>query len=150
MRAVVQRVRGASCRVGGEVTGGFSSLGLFVLLGITHDDTPEKANKMARKIAELRIFEAGADLEKKPVATSALEADLDVLVVSQFTLYGDTRKGRRPSWTNAAPAPIAQPLYEQVVSGLRASGLRVHTGIFGAEMAISSVNDGPFTVLLEL
>ena len=112
----------------------------MVLLGVARGDGPQQAAVVARKIAELRILDGEA---------SAQDAGAPVLVVSQFTLYGDTRKGRRPSWAHAAPGPEAEPLVEAVVADLRGRGLRVETGHFGAMMEVSLVNDGPFTVLVE-
>jgi D-tyrosyl-tRNA(Tyr) deacylase len=127
---------GGSSRVVGEI-----GPGLLVLLGVTHDDTAATAETMARKLHELRILR-----EER----SAADARAPLLVVSQFTLYGDARKGRRPSWIAAAPGPVAQPLVDTTVAALRARGARVETGEFGAAMRVASVNDGPFTVLLEL
>ncbi len=141
MRAVVARVTRASVTVDGEVVGAIDEPGLLVLLGVHADDTPAHADTMARKLHELRILR-----DEQSCAT--LGAPL--LVVSQFTLYGDTRKGRRPSWTAAARPEIAQPLVENVITRLRARGAMVATGRFGAMMAVESVNDGPFTVLLEV
>jgi len=137
----VQRVTRASVRVAGEVVGRIDGPGLAVLVGATHDDTPAAAQKLADKLWGLRIL----DQEK---SCSDLRAPL--LVISQFTLYGDTRKGRRPSWIAAAPGPVAEPLIDAVVAALRAHGATVATGVFGAEMAVELVNDGPFTVLLEV
>ena len=114
---------------------------LLVLLGVTHTDDDAVADRMGGKIAGLRILRD---------ERSALDDGAPVLLVSQFTLYGDTRKGRRPSWVAAAPGPVAEPLVERVVGALRGLGLVVETGVFGASMAVTSVNDGPFTVLLEL
>lgn len=141
MRAVAARVSRASVTVDGSVIGGFDEPGLLVLLGIHTDDTEAHAATMARKLHELRIL---AD-EQSCATTGA-----PLLVVSQFTLYGDTRKGRRPSWTAAARPEIAEPLVDAVVTGLRERGARVHTGRFRARMAVESVNDGPFTVLVEV
>ena len=141
MRAVVTRVLSASVTVDGHVVGDLPEPGLLVLLGVTHIDTEEIADRMAAKIHQLRIL---ADDES--LATSGAGA----LVVSQFTLYGDTRKGRRPSWSAAAPGPVAEPLVARTVSTLAGFGTPVATGIFGAMMAVRSVNDGPFTVLLDL
>jgi D-tyrosyl-tRNA(Tyr) deacylase len=118
--------------------------GLLALVGVGHDDDAAVAGAMARKIHELRIF-PGPDGE-----VSAADLELPVLVVSQFTLYADTRKGRRPSWQDAAPATIAQPLVEEVVAELRRRGCTVATGMFGARMQVTSVNDGPMTLLLEV
>ncbi|MGE3812988.1 MAG: D-aminoacyl-tRNA deacylase [Candidatus Nanopelagicales bacterium] len=153
MRAVVQRARGASVAVDGAVVGAFEGPGLVVLVGVTHDDTVEIAEKLAVKVHELRIFDA--DHSPVPVEDgrrelSAAELGLPLLVVSQFTLYGDTRKGRRPSWTAAAPGPVAEPLVDHVVEVLRARGATVRTGVFGADMKVSLTNDGPITVLVEV
>ncbi|HEX6917767.1 MAG TPA: D-aminoacyl-tRNA deacylase [Phycicoccus sp.] len=141
MRAVLQRVSGASVRVDGEVVGEIAGSGLLALVGVTHDDGPEQVETMARKIAELRILEG----ERSVADTGA-----SVLVVSQFTLYADTRKGRRPSWNAAAPAPVAEPVVEQVVAALRARGVSVETGRFGAHMDVALVGDGPVTIILEV
>ncbi|MCF2711950.1 MAG: D-aminoacyl-tRNA deacylase [Schaalia hyovaginalis] len=140
MRAVIQRVLRACVTVEGRVVGEIRGPGLMVLLGVKRGDGPEQAATVARKIAELRILEGEA---------SVSEAGAPVLVVSQFTLYGDTRKGRRPSWSQAAPGPEAEPLVDAVVADLRARGLEVATGEFGAMMQVELVNDGPFTVLVE-
>ena len=141
MRAVAQRVSEASVRVGGAVIGAIDGPGLLVLVGVTHDDTAEKARKLAAKLWGLRIL----DGEK---SCSDLAAPL--LVVSQFTLYADTAKGRRPTWNNAAPGPVAEPLVDAVVAELRALGARVETGKFGADMKVALVNDGPITIIIEL
>lgn len=140
MRAVVSRVLSAGVAVDGSVTGEIGP-GLLVLLGVTHTDTPSTAQTMARKLHELRILRN---------EESAATAGAPLLVVSQFTLYGDTRKGRRPSWLAAAPGPVAEPLVDAVVADLRGRGARVETGVFGASMQVASVSDGPFTVLLEI
>lgn len=161
MRAVIQRANGAKCSVEGAVTGSFAGPGLVVLVGVTQSDTVAQAQTLARKIANMRIFDAPgaydaavAGSEKLPEArgkeVSALDLGLPILVVSQFTLYGDARKGNRPSWIAAAPGNMAQPLVEQVCVGLEALGIKVERGKFGADMQISFTNDGPFTVLLEL
>ena len=144
MRAVVQRVTSASVTVAGELVGQIGA-GLLALVGVTHTDTPADAAKLARKIAGLRILRDGG---RDEAAADALGAP--VLIVSQFTLYGDTAGGRRPSWQAAAPGPVAEPLVAAVVAELKRLGLPVETGIFGAMMAVASVNDGPFTVLLEV
>lgn len=144
MRAVVSRVSEASVVVDGEVVGELTSPGLLVLLGVTHTDTVISATKMAAKIAGLRILRGATG------DVSALELGAPLLVVSQFTLYGDTSKGRRPSWSAAAPGPQAEPLVDATVKALRDNGLSVATGVFGAMMAVSSVNDGPFTLVLEV
>ncbi|MEU8261180.1 D-aminoacyl-tRNA deacylase [Micromonospora sp. NPDC048999] len=140
MRAVVQTVSRASVTVGDEVVGEIGT-GLLVLLGVTHADTPQVAATMARKIHELRIL----DGEKSAADTSA-----PILLVSQFTLYGDARKGRRPSWTAAAPAEQAEPLVTAVVQALRDRGATVETGRFRAHMLVESINTGPHTLLLDL
>ena len=140
MRAVVQRVSRARVSVGGEVVGAVERPGLLVLLGVTHDDGPAQVERIARKVAELRILRG---------EVSALDAGAPVLVVSQFTLYADTAKGRRPTWAAAAPGPVAEPLVAAVVAALRERGLEVATGAFGADMAVELVNDGPVTILLE-
>jgi D-tyrosyl-tRNA(Tyr) deacylase len=127
--------------VGGEIVGAIDEPGLLVLLGVHHDDTAEHARKMAQKLHGLRIL----DDEQSCESTGA-----PLLVVSQFTLYGDTRKGRRPSWTAAARPEHAEPLVNAVVQELRQKGARVETGRFRAEMKVRSVNDGPFTVLIEV
>lgn len=163
MRAVIQRATSGEVRVDGTVVGrlalsggsagpagsagdeagegtGGARQGLVVLLGVQRGDGPEQVATVARKIAELRIL----DDER-----SALDAGAPILVISQFTLYGDTRKGRRPSWAHAAPGDEAEPLVDAVVADLRGRGLHVETGQFGAMMEVSLVNDGPFTVLVE-
>ncbi len=141
MRAVVARVTSASVTVDGRVTGAIKEPGLLVLLGIHTTDTPEKADLMARKLYELRILR-----DEESCATSGAP----LLVVSQFTLYGETRKGRRPSWIHAARPEQAEPLVDAVVAALRSRGVHVETGEFGAMMSVASVNDGPFTVLVEI
>lgn len=140
MRAVVQRVSRAAVRVDGVVVGAIEEPGLLVLVGATHDDGAAQVELIARKVAELRILRD---------ERSAVDAGAPVLVVSQFTLYGDTRKGRRPTWNAAAPRPVAEPLVDAVVEALRARGLTVEQGVFGADMAVELVNDGPVTILLE-
>jgi D-aminoacyl-tRNA deacylase len=141
---VVQRVSEAAVTVEGEVIGAVGR-GLCVLLGVTHDDDEAAARKMAAKLWTLRLFD---DAEGR-MGVGADEAGAELLVISQFTLYGDTRKGRRPSWTAAAPGPIAEPLVDEVVGELRRLGATVATGRFGAMMEVSLVNDGPTTVLVE-
>ncbi len=140
MRVVVQRVSRASVTVDGQVVERLDRPGLAVLVGVTHGDTAERAAALARKVADLRILRG---------ERSALDEGAPVLVVSQFTLYADTRKGRRPSWSAAAPGPVAQPLVELFTGALRALGLEVATGVFGADMAVELVNDGPVTLVLE-
>jgi D-tyrosyl-tRNA(Tyr) deacylase len=144
VRSVVQRVTRASVSVDGDVVGAIDRPGLLALVGVTHDDTPAHAEKLARKIAGLRI------LRDESGEVSALDVGAPVLVVSQFTLYADTRKGRRPSWGAAAPGPVAEPLVEAVVAGLRTLGVEVATGRFGAMMAVDLVNDGPFTLVVDV
>lgn len=143
MKAVVTRVTRASVRVDGEVVGeidGGDTGGLLALVGVGRDDDPDAWETMARKIAELRIL----DGEK-----SAVDVGAPVLVVSQFTLMGATKKGRRPSWTDAAPGEAAEPVIAKIVGRLRERGLEVAEGRFGAMMDVESVNSGPFTVLVE-
>lgn len=144
MRAVLQRVLRASVMVerpqGPQVVGAIDRPGILALVGVTHEDGPEQAEVVARKIAELRIL-AGE--------RSVLDESAPVLVVSQFTLYADTRKGRRPSWNGAAPRPVAEPLVEAVVDRLRERGVEVATGEFGAAMRVELVNDGPVTIMVE-
>jgi D-aminoacyl-tRNA deacylase len=140
MRAVVQTVSRASVTVAGAVVSEITD-GLLVLLGVTHADDVQVASTMARKVYELRIL----DEER-----SAADLGAPVLVVSQFTLYGDVRKGRRPSWTAAAPGAVAEPLVAAFADALRARGATVATGVFGAHMLVESVNVGPRTVLLDV
>jgi D-aminoacyl-tRNA deacylase len=131
----------ASVSVGGHVAGAIGEPGLLVLVGVTHDDTPAQAAKLAAKLWGLRIL----DGEK-----SCSDVNAPLLVISQFTLYADTRKGRRPTWQAAAPGPVAEPLMDEVAAALRELGARVQTGVFGAHMTVSLVNDGPVTVILEM
>ena len=145
MRAVVQRVTRARVRVGDE-TVGETGAGLCVLVGVTHTDGAAEAERLAAKLANLRLFDDDAGVMNR----SVLEAGGGVLVVSQFTLYGDTSGGRRPSWSAAAPRDHARPLVEAVVAGLRDLGLPVATGSFGADMKVELVNNGPVTVLVEV
>ncbi|MEE1651675.1 D-aminoacyl-tRNA deacylase [Brachybacterium sp. J144] len=140
MRAVLQRVDGARVEVDGDVVGEITGEGLLALVGVTHDDGPEQVALIARKIAELRILSG---------ERSVLDAGASVLVVSQFTLYADVRKGRRPSWNGAAPGAIAEPLVDQVADALRERGITVATGRFGAHMRVGLTGDGPVTILLE-
>jgi D-aminoacyl-tRNA deacylase len=140
VRAVVQRVTGARVVVAGETVGEVDGPGLVVLVGVTHEDGPAQADLIVRKVAELRIMR-----EER----SAVDVGAGVLVVSQFTLYADTRKGRRPTWNAAAPAAVAEPLVDRVAAGLRERGLTVATGRFGAEMTVELSGDGPVTILLE-
>jgi D-tyrosyl-tRNA(Tyr) deacylase len=140
MRAVVQRVREASVEVEGATVGRIGA-GLLLFVGVTHTDTAEQAVALARKAHALRILDG---------EHSAADTGAPLLVVSQFTLYADTRKGRRPSWNAAAPGPVAEPLVAAVVDELRTLGAEVATGVFGADMQVALVNDGPVTILLEV
>ena len=148
MRAGVQRGSEASVTVAGEVVGAIDGPGLAVLVGVTHDDTPAKAAQLARKLWSLRLFD-GAEGEPG-TERSCSDFGGSLLVISQFTLYGDARKGRRPTWSAAAPGPVAEPLVEAVVAELRGLGAKVETGRFGADMKVALVNDGPFTVVLDV
>lgn len=144
MRAVVQRVSQALVSVEGNAVGAIER-GVVVLVGVTHGDTEAQAEWLARKIAGLRIFEDGAG----KINAGLLDVDGAALVISQFTLYADARKGRRPSFTNAAPPEVAEPLVEHFAQALRDHGVPVETGIFGAHMLVEIHNDGPMTILLE-
>ncbi|OBB04478.1 D-tyrosyl-tRNA(Tyr) deacylase [Mycobacteriaceae bacterium 1482268.1] len=143
MRILVQRVTSASVTVDGEVVGAIrpKHQGLLALVGVTHDDDGTKAQRLAEKLWQLRIL----DDEK-----AAADVDAPILVVSQFTLYANTAKGRRPTWNAAAPGAVAEPLVTTFAEALRALGARVETGVFGAHMQVALVNDGPVTVQLEL
>jgi D-aminoacyl-tRNA deacylase len=141
VRAVIQRASSASVTVGGEVVGELPGPGLVVLLGVTHSDTPQIAAALASKIYNLRIL-AG---EK-----SCADLSAPLLVISQFTIYADTSKGRRPSWQAAAPGPVAEPLVGAFTAALAALGAPVQTGVFGAQMQVALVNDGPVTLVLDL
>ncbi len=136
----MQRVRKGRVEVAGTVVGAIDRPGLVVLLGVTHDDTPATAIALAHKVYGLRIL-AGE--------RSAQDESAPLLVISQFTLYADTRKGRRPSWSAAAPGPVAEPLYDKFCAALESAGAYVARGIFGAQMAVSLVNDGPVTLVLD-
>lgn len=140
MRAVLQRVLQASVAVDDRVVGALDAPGLLVYLGVTHDDGPQDVAWMARKIWDLRVLRD---------EQSASDIDAPVLVVSQFTLYGDARKGRRPTWQAAAPGAVSEPLYDAVCDALQALGGRVARGVFGADMRVSSINDGPITLVLD-
>jgi D-tyrosyl-tRNA(Tyr) deacylase len=141
MRAVVQVASQAAVHIDGQQVGGFEGPGLVALVGVTHTDTEQSADKLAEKVWQLRIM----DDEK-----SASDILAPVLVVSQFTLYADLKKGRRPSWSAAAPRPVSEPLVEAVVAALRRRGAMVTTGVFGADMQVSLTNDGPRTVIVEV
>ena len=140
MRAVVQRVVGAHVEVDGEVVGEVRGPGLLVYLGVAHADGPEEVAWMARKIWDLRILRD---------EQSASDVAAPVLVVSQFTLYGDARKGRRPTWQAAAPGEVSEPAYDAVCAELSRLGAHVERGVLGADMQVHSVNDGPVTLVLE-
>ena len=140
MRVVVQRVTRASVTVDGQVVGAIDSPGLCLLVGATHTDTPADAERLADKVWGLRILRD---------ERSASDVDAPILVVSQFTLYADVRKGRRPSWSDAAPGSLGEPLVDAFVQALRARGATVATGRFGADMAVGLVNDGPVTLVLD-
>jgi D-aminoacyl-tRNA deacylase len=144
MRAVLQRTSEASVRVGGEVVASIGP-GLVILVGVSHDDDPGIADTLARRVTELRIFRD----EEGRTNLSLTDVRGEALVVSQFTLFADTSRGRRPGFTAAAPPEQAQRLYERFVAALREHDVRVETGRFGAEMAVSLVNDGPFTIWLD-
>ena len=141
MRLVVQRVTSAQVEVAGEVVGAIDRPGLLILAGVTHDDQPAAAERLAGKVWTLRILRG---------ERSCQEENAPILVVSQFTLYGNTTKGRRPTWNAAAPGAVAEPLVDAVAEALTALGAQVQTGVFGADMRVELVNDGPVTLLLEL
>ncbi|MDQ0632360.1 D-tyrosyl-tRNA(Tyr) deacylase [Arthrobacter pascens] len=140
MRAILQRVTRAEVTVDGETIGSIDRRGLVVLAGVTHTDTVDDAAALAAKIWTLRILDG---------ERSCADQDGPLLVVSQFTLYADTRRGRRPSWSDAAPADVSEPLVDHLVASLRGLGAEVSTGRFGAMMQLSLVNDGPFTINLD-
>ena len=144
MRAVVQRVSRASVTIDGEFAGSIG-IGLLVLLGVTHDDTPENAKWLAEKVAGLRIFN---DVDGK-MNRDLSDVNGAMLIVSQFTLYGDSSKGKRPSFIGAAPPSVAIPLYEAFINGVKALGIPVATGQFGADMKVELVNDGPVTLIVD-
>ena len=140
MRVVIQRVTRAAVRVAGEMVGAIDRPGYLVMVGITHGDGAAQIAKLADKTANLRLLEG----EK-----SLLDEGAPVLAVSQFTLYGDAKKGRRPSWSAAAPGAVSEPLFNDYVQALRERGLHVETGMFGADMQVELVNDGPVTLILD-
>jgi D-tyrosyl-tRNA(Tyr) deacylase len=140
VKAVVQRVLSASVSVDGGVVGSINEPGLLAYVGVTHSDGAAEVAWLARKVWELRLLRD---------ERSASEVGAPILVVSQFTLYGDARKGRRPTWQAAAPGPVSEPLYEAVCAELERLGAHVERGVFGADMRVESVNDGPITLLLE-
>ena len=139
----MQRVASATVSVDGQAVGAIrpDGQGLLALVGVTHGDDADKAGRLAEKLWQLRILDDDR---------SASDVDAPILVVSQFTLYADTAKGRRPTWNNAAPGPVAEPLVDAVVAELRALGARVETGKFGADMKVALINDGPITIIIEL
>jgi len=144
MRAVVQRVMRGSVTIGGEIVGAIDA-GLVVLLGITHNDTPVEAKWLAEKIIGLRIFnDSGGKMN-----CDLIEVHGSMLIVSQFTLYGDCKKGKRPSFIDAAPPALAIPLYEAFINGVKALGVPVAAGQFGADMKVELVNDGPVTLIVD-
>jgi D-aminoacyl-tRNA deacylase len=140
MRLVVQRVTSARVEVDGEVVGAIDRPGLVILAGVTHDDQPATVDRLAEKVWTLRILNG---------ERSCQEENAPLLVVSQFTLYADTRKGRRPSWSAAAPREVSEPLIDAFVSSLRLRGAEVATGVFGAQMEVTLTNDGPVTLILD-
>lgn len=140
MKAVLQVVSRASVEVEGAIVGEIKEPGLLVLLGVTHEDTPALAAKLAAKVWRLRMLEGEKSCEDRGAP---------LLVISQFTLYGDVRKGRRPGWTKAAPGAVSEPLYEEFIAQLRVLGARVESGIFGAMMEVSLVNSGPYTLIVD-
>ncbi len=153
----MQRAAGAKVSVDGEVVGQFSGPGLVVFVGVTHTDTVLAAAALANKVYDMRLFSrdhakvVGVEIpDDASRELSAAELRLPVLVISQFTLYAETKKGRRPTWDQAAPGPVAEPLVDAVVLSLRARGVEVATGRFGADMQVSLVNDGPVTITVEV
>ena len=156
MRAVIQRVDGAAVEVAGKVIGQFSGPGLMVLVGVNVEDDISKCAPLADKIWKLRIFEkaalnaVGVSCAVEANEVSAADANLPILLISQFTLFADTTKGRRPTWLQAARGEQAEPLINEVARALRDLGAQVETGKFGADMRISQVCDGPMTVLVEV
>lgn len=141
MRAVLQRCTTARVVVDGDVVGALPAPGIVALVGVTHDDGPTQVATVARKIADLRILRD---------ETSLLDAGAPVLAISQFTLYANTAKGRRPTWNQAAPGPVAEPVFDALVADLRGRGIHVETGRFGADMSVELVNDGPVTIVLDV
>ena len=145
MRALVQRVREASVRVEDQLVGAINQ-GLCVFVGVTHDDGPKECDLLVNKLLHLRIM----DDENGVMNNSVIDHDGEILLVSQFTLYGDVSKGRRPTWSAAAPPEQAEPLIERVVEGLKAGGAKVETGKFREYMLVDLVNDGPATLMIEI
>jgi D-aminoacyl-tRNA deacylase len=140
MRLVIQRVSSAQVQVDRKIVGAIDQPGLLILVGVTHDDQPATADRLAEKVWTLRILDG---------ERSCQDENAPILVVSQFTLYADTRKGRRPSWSAAAPRAVSEPLIEAFVTSLRQRGAEVATGVFGAHMKVTLTNDGPVTLILE-
>ena len=140
MRLVVQRVTSARVEVAGKIVDAIDRPGLLILAGVTHDDQPATVDRLAEKVWTLRILDG---------ERSCQEQNAPILVVSQFTIYADTRKGRRPSWSAAAPRAVSEPLIEAFVSSLRLRGAEVATGVFGAQMEVTLTNDGPVTLILD-
>ncbi len=156
MRIVIQRASGAQVIVDGQVTGAFTGPGLVILVGVTHADTPETAAKLADKAYDMRLFDAThaeAAQACLPPGTgkelSAADLGLPVLVISQFTLYANTRKGRRPTWDTAASGDVASPIIDAFAERLIARGVDVQRGVFGADMQVSLTNDGPMTIIVD-
>ena len=145
MRALVQRVREASVRVEDQLVGAINQ-GLGIFVGVTHDDGPEECNMLVNKLLHLRIM----DDENGVMNKSVIDKEGEILIVSQFTLYGDISKGRRPAWSAAAPPEQAEPLIERVVEGLKAGGAKVETGTFREYMLVELINDGPATLMIEI
>lgn len=159
MRIIIQRVREAAVTVVDESVPdgtpeheyevGRIGAGLCVLLGVTHDDGPAQVEKVARKICELKLLRGEDNADGATDRRSVVEAEAQVLLVSQFTLYADVKKGKKPSWSHAAPGDVAEPIFDQVVAAVRARGVDVQTGQFGAMMNVQMINDGPFTIFFE-
>ena len=145
MRALVQRVREASVRVDGQTVGAIDQ-GLCVFVGVTHDDGVKECDLLIKKLLHLRIM----DDENGVMNKSVIDNESEILIVSQFTLYGDTSKGRRPAWSAAAPPEQAEPLIERVIEGLKAGGVKVETGKFRQYMLVDLINDGPATLMIEI
>ena len=153
MRILIQRAAGAQVSVEGEITGAFTGPGLVILVGVTHGDTPDIAATLADKAYDMRLFDASHAHAGLPEGSgkevSAADLGLPVLVISQFTLYANTRKGRRPTWDSAAPGDVASPLVDAFAQQLIQRGVNVQRGVFGADMQVSLTNDGPFTIIVD-
>jgi D-tyrosyl-tRNA(Tyr) deacylase len=156
MRIVIQRAAGAQVSVEGQVTGAFTGPGLVILVGVTHDDTADIAARLADKAYDMRLFDAShAEATRACLPpgggkeVSAADLGLPVLIISQFTLYANTRKGRRPTWDAAAPGDVASPLVDAFAEQLLARGVDVQRGVFGADMQVSFTNDGPITIVID-